>query len=1195
MKKFYFMLIAAICLVIPAKAAVVTDLSQLSDDKVYTIRSTRAFLLFHNNTLASSNGQSVGNVTFNPQDENQQFYIIKSGSNYLLKSVAKGQFVMVNAENTVTWNGTRGSNLTITSTGNSNYPWKLKIGNFYLNSQDPNQTATGLVIDSYSTTDDGNSYKIEEVTDDAGEGGGSTGDSTSKEIYDFSGFGVEALLELFNSALEKGRNYPTKEEFESIGIQASDIAFLRSHVRRAPIMDRSDRLRTETYQNRNLFMNIPMDYGKDGGTGHPEAKFNADVYSMWQYTNLFGSWNHGFFTAPGAWVDAAHRNGTDIMSGIAFFESWTGDGDKVFSAMITRKNSDGTYKYVKPLINILMVFGSDGINYHWEDNSWGNTDIVAFHKALWKEAARVGFDNYHSAIYTSTSSLASNQTSSIDALYGTKTTGKTHDLMLNYQANDIAAGLGSTYDAVKAAMGEADNMYAGVWIASMDRRWTNLEGNNTSICLWGEHDQSRFYSFNAGDGVYDIQGNYQRLLERGFAGGNRNPANLPALSNTGNNWVAADGKLPLQTFAGMAHWIPERSAIQGNLPFATHFTLGNGDRYYYKGKMSHNSEWYNMGAQDIVPTYRWLRYKSNTTTVTNEVDVNYTHLDAYTGGSCIELTGAATSAGTDIVLYKTSLKVAGSNPYAKLAVKTIKNVKATNLYLILKKKGNNNWIEFPYGEVAGKNWEEKTINLDGINTGDVIERIGLRVKGSNANYQLYVGKLEINDNRTVTPANVKDLIAEVKNETKSTMHLKLHWNVDATAKTRANWGLVYNDEANIDHFEVLYKNGENGKIALVGTTSQWATFVGNIEFANVNDVPFIGVRSVSTDLKTYSPIVWVEVSRGDQANLPEKKEEDTYGMSQMDPASNGADNARAQRYVSQVTTEGAIKNLNYTANSPVADGTQYADARSHVLEIEQGQSITMTIVGANHDDGLKWCYGGGWLDLNGSGDFDHPLPTERTASEIAKGTTEVDPEGERIFFVGSHEAATPEIQNPGITFTFNVPTDATPGNSRLRIVFSDAWFAGAFNPTGYTNKGFTIDFGVKITGNNPGRAAADTRDEGEADEPEKINAEEGGDNGDGGDGKDEGEGEGEGNGGNEGEDEDENSIDEVTDNDVSVAVGVEDAILFKNVEKAWVYTLEGRFVAFANNNPAQINIAEGTYLVKMMNNNVIRSQKVIVK
>ena len=1156
MKKIYFTLIALLCTVFAAQAAKVTDLSQLSDDKVYTIRSERAFLLYANNTLASSNGQSVS-ATRNPQDPNQQFQIKKSGSTYLLYSVGAGKYVMVNSKNTVTWAAARGSNVTITSTGNAAYPWKIKVGNFYLNSQDAGQTATGLVIDDWSTTDAGNSYVIEEVTDDAGEG---DSDADSNEVYDFAGFGVEALLELFNSALEQGRNYPTMEEFKAAGIQASDIAFVRSHVRRAQIMSREDRVNKSTYQNRNLFLNIPMDYGKDGGTGYPEAKFNADVFSMWQYTNLFGSWNHGFFTAPGAWVDAAHRNGTDIMSGIAFFESWTGDGDKKFSAMITRKNSDGTYKYVKPLINILMFFGSDGINYNWEDNSWSNSDIVAFHKALWREAAAVGFDNYHSAIYTSTSELAAGA-SAIDALYGTKANGKTHDLMLNYQSNDIAYGLGGTYEAIKGAMGEADNVYAGVWIASMDRRWTNLEGNNMSICLWGEHDQSRFYSFNAGDGVYDIQGNYQRLLERAMSGGNRNPATLPALSNTGNNWVAENGKLPLQTFAGMAHWIPERSAIQGDMHFRTHFTLGNGDRYFYKGKNSHNSAWYNMSSQDLVPTYRWLRYKSNTTEVNADIDVNYTHLDAYTGGSCIELTGASTSTGTDIVLFKTSLK-AGNGAYAKLAVKTLKNVTASDLYLILKKKGSDAWMEFPYGDLAGKTWEEKQIALNGINNGDVIERIGLRVKGNNSNYQLYVGKLELNDETTTAPANVKDLVAEVKNETKSTMNLKLNWNVDATAKARAAWGLVYNDEANIDHFEVLYKNGEDGKVALVGTTSQWATFVGNIEFASVNDVPFIGVRAVSTDLKTYSPIAWVEVPRGNQAELPEKVEEDTYGISQIDPASNGIENARTQRYVTKVTTTGATQNLNYSADGPVTDGTQYADAREYVLEIEQGQNVTMTIVGADMQDGLKWCFGGGWLDLNGSGDFDHPLPVERTAAEIAKGKTEVDPEGERIFFVGTHESATPEIQNPGITFTFKVPEDATPGDSRLRIVFSDAWFAGSFLPTGLTNKGFTIDFGVKITGNKPGRAAVDTRDQGVADEPENLTGEE-------------------------------TSVENVA-GEISTAEGVEGAIEIANADVAWVYTAEGKLVEFVQN-PAQVNVPAGVYLVKMQLGNVIRSAKVLVK
>ena len=970
------------------------------------------------------------------------------------------------------------------------------------------------------------------------------------EIYDFSGFDTKAMLDLFYKVHQDGRYYPTLEEFEAIGIQQSDIAFVRSHVRRAEIMDRSNRLVEQTYVNRNLWTNFPMDVGSGGSAGYPSDKFAADVFSMWQYVNLFGSWNHGFFQAPGAWVDAAHRNGSDIFSGIAFFESWTGDGDATYSAMITQKDADGNFIYVKPLIHCLMYFGADGINYNWEDNSYTNKDIVNFHKQLWKYAAEVGYDNYHSGIYTSQSYFG---THNADALFGTTATGKTHDTMLNYSNDDFSWQIGPTVTAAEQVMGTADGVYAGVWIVSMDRRWTALDENEQShkagVCLWGEHGQSRFMSYNSGDGPHDTQGNYQRLLERGFSGGNRNPANRPAVSNSGNNWEkGADGKLPLSTFAGMAEWIPERSAIQGDLHFRTHFTLGNGDRYYYKGKMSHTSSWYNMSAQDLVPTYRWLRYKSGTTEVSTDIEVNYTHLDAYTGGSCIELTGASTAAGTDIVLYKTALK-AGNGAYAKVAVKTIKDVKATDLYLIVKKQGNDAWLEYPYGEVAGNTWEEKKFDLAGVAAGDVIEQIGLRVKGDNNDYQLYVGKLELNDERTVAPAAVKDVVAEVKKETKTSMTVKLHWGVDAEAKTRANWDLVYNDEANIDHFEILYKVGEEGKVALVGTTSQWAALVPNINFQSVNDVPFVGVRAVSTDLKSYSEIAWVEVTRGPQASLPEKQEEDTYGVSAMDPACEGAAIAREQRYVEWVKTTGAVENLDYSADGPVADGSQYADARDQVLVVEQGQEITMTIKCADFGDGLKWCFAGGWLDLDASGDFNHP------------GAPEDDPLSERIFFAGTLRAATPEFQNPGLTFTFKVPEDATPGDSRLRIVFSDAWFAGMFLPTGLHAKGFSMDFGAKIVGNNPGRAAVDTRDQGAADEPENLDAE--------------------------------TSVEEVI-GEVSSAEGVDGAIVIKNADKAWIYTVDGKLVEFVKN-PAQVAAKAGVYLVKMQNGNIIRSAKVIVK
>ena len=988
------------------------------------------------------------------------------------------------------------------------------------------------------------------------------------EIYDFSGFTDSGLLKLFYNALQDGRKYPTMEEFEAAGIQASDIAFVRSHVRRAEIMSRADRLVPTTYETRNLWANLPMDVGSGGDAGYPGSKFAADVFSMWQYTNLFGSWNHSIFQAPGCWVDAAHRNGTDIFSGIKFFESWTaGSGDAAYTKLITEKDGNGNFKYVEPLINCLMYFGSDGINYNWEDSSYNDEDCTAFHKQLYKKAAEQGFLNFHAGIYTANSTLSAGNA---DALFGNSETGRTFDLMLNYSGGDFSYGIGSSVTAAENAMGTAEGLYTGVWIVGMDRRWTALDetpqAHKCGVCIWGEHGQSRFMSYNSGADAFDTQANYQRLLERGFSGGNRNPAFRPEVSNSGNNWETTADKLPLQTFCGFAQFIPERSAIQGNLPFGTHFTLGNGERYYYKGKKTAGS-WYNMGAQDIVPTYRWLVYDAGTTNVSTAIQPNYTHTDAYTGGSCVELSGQATASGTDIVLYKTNLTVSGSNPYVKVAVKTGKAGNTpTNLYVIIKKQGSDQWIEVPVGATQGQTWEEFKVNVDGLATGDVVEKIGLRVKGDDSNYKLLVGKLELNDNSTALPAEVKDVVVEVKDEYQNSLSAKIFWNVAAEAQDRADWGLLYNDEANIDHFEILYKNGENGRVSEIGRTSSWGTFIGDIYFSSADEKPYIGVRSVSTDLKTYSKVQWVAVPRN--AAAPEREEVDSYGVSAMDPNCEGAAIARQQRYLTAVTTTGATENLNYSASGPVADGSQYADARNQVLKVKQGQDITMNIKAADFSDGLKWCFLGGWMDLNGSGNFDHPLPVQRTDAEIAAGNTDVDPEGERLFFAGNLRAATPAFQSAdGVSFTFHIPEDATPGNSRLRIVFSDAWFAGMFLPTGLHAKGFTIDFGVEITGTNPGRAAADTRDQGVADEPEQL---EGGTVG----------------------------IHNVSDNGVSRAVISGKDLNLQNVEKAWIYSADGKFVKFVKNNPTSINLSglvPGAYIIKMQNGSVLRSNKFLVK
>lgn len=979
--------------------------------------------------------------------------------------------------------------------------------------------------------------------------------TASTQVFDLSKLGDQTLLEHFAELLDNGKKYPTDADLTAWGIK-DEVEFIRSHVRKRAIESRADRLLQDTYENRNLFMNIPGGAGKNLG-GYPSKTFANDNFSMWNYTNLFGAWNYGLFQAPGSWADAAHRNGTSIFAGIKFFDHTTGGAANSWASFIMTRNSDGSFRYTHPIINCMRFLGFDGINYNWEStNKYQDADNIAFHKELYKIAKSEGFNDFKIMYYTTSSSLTSY---SSRYMWGQDKDNRICEVMLNYDNSDFSWNMGSSVKEAERTMGSADGLYAGVWIVSMDRRWNSLNNQDAKrcgICLWGEHAESRFWSYNTGGDAMSRMSNYQEYLERAFSGGNRNPLYRPEISNRGNNVEAQGTTPPLARFAGLASWIPERTAISGNLPFATHFNTGNGERYNYKGKKTAGS-WYNMSSQDVVPTYRWMVVKPETEVASTDVQPSFTNEDAYTGGAALRLKGINNATATDVVLFKTNLTPSKGKVVAKVAIKTGKEGNNdSKLSLIVRVNGA--WKAYALGNTENANWTEKKVELNDITAGQKIERIGLRVKDSDADYNVLVGKLELNDDVTATPANVKDLTVQVKEETKNSLSVKAVWGID---KDPGQNPTVYNDEANIDHFEILYKNGENGKVSEVGRTSQWATLVPNIQFTSVDDKPFIGVRSVSTDLKTYSKTQWIAVPRAQQSELPEAQEEG-YGTVELDNAAAGADVAKRIRYVKKFQTEGGSKNIDYTAEGPAGNETNYVDATSQELEVAQGATVKVKIQGYEatqmkdqSNDDLRYCMGKAWMDFNGDKQFN------------PENLSENPNEGECVVFFGQVRKGVPAQVQQLNEYTFQIPSDAKPGQSRLRLVFCDAWFQGGLTPTGKFNKGFAIDFKVTITGSNAARGAkADTHDKGVADEPELL---EGG-----------------------------------STNIISANVGgasqltvVGGKVVFENVERAWVFSTDGQTVKSLVN-PKSFNTNElpaGVYLVKMQNNNVIRTQKITIK
>ncbi len=833
--------------------------------------------------------------------------------------------------------------------------------------------------------------------------------TASTQVFDLSKLGDQTLLEHFAELLDNGKKYPTDADLTAWGIK-DEVEFIRSHVRKRAIESRADRLLQDTYENRNLFMNIPGGAGKNLG-GYPSKTFANDNFSMWNYTNLFGAWNYGLFQAPGSWADAAHRNGTSIFAGIKFFDHTTGGAANSWASFIMTRNSDGSFRYTHPIINCMRFLGFDGINYNWEStNKYRETNNIAFHKELYRIAKEEGFNDFKIMYYTTNQSLTPYNSS---YMWGQNPDERISEVMLNYASSDFSWNIGESVKEAERTMGSADGLYAGVWIVSMNRRWNSLnntDANRCGICLWGEHAESRFWSYNTGGDAMSRMSNYQEYLERAFSGGNRNPLSRPEIKNYGNEVEAQGGNPPLASFAGLASWIPERTAISGNLPFATHFNTGNGERYNYKGKKTAGS-WYNMSSQDVVPTYRWMVVKPETEVASTDVQPSFTNEDAYTGGAALRLKGVNNATATDVVLFKTNLTPSKGKVVAKVAIKTGKEGNNdSKLSLIVRVNGA--WKAYALGNTENANWTEKKVELNDITAGQKIERIGLRVKDSDADYNVLVGKLELNDDVTATPANVKDLTVQVKEETKNSLSVKAVWGID---KDPGQNPTVYNDEANIDHFEILYKNGENGKVSEVGRTSQWATLVPNIQFTSVDDKPFIGVRSVSTDLKTYSKTLWIAVPRAQQSELPEAQEEG-YGTVELDNAAAGADVAKRIRYVKKFQTEGGSKNINYTAEGPAGNETNYVDATSQELEVAQGATVKVKIQGYEatqmkdqSNDDLRYCMGKAWMDFNGDKQFN------------PENLSDNPNEGECVVFFGQVRKGVPAQVQQLNEYTFQIP------------------------------------------------------------------------------------------------------------------------------------------------------------------------------
>lgn len=138
---------------------VITDLSQLSSKKIYTISGKRGTLKQGETSLVGT-----GNSTADATDATQQFVVLSNNGEYFLFAYGKDQFV--NASQKA---GAYGNMQAFTISDNAHeltkntYPWRFTFDNG--NMMNFNNLGTAVVIDGWKNQDGGNAFQFTEVSD----------------------------------------------------------------------------------------------------------------------------------------------------------------------------------------------------------------------------------------------------------------------------------------------------------------------------------------------------------------------------------------------------------------------------------------------------------------------------------------------------------------------------------------------------------------------------------------------------------------------------------------------------------------------------------------------------------------------------------------------------------------------------------------------------------------------------------------------------------------------------------------------------------------------------------------------------------------------------------------------------------------------------------------------------------------------
>ena len=639
---------------------------------------------------------------------------------------------------------------------------------------------------------------------------------------------------------------------------------------------------------------VPM--GQSQWNAVPTYFYNSEVFNMWSYVDHWGNWTAPVLRAPAAYLDVCHKNGvsTSVVAAIAWGAA-VGDYSPEPHGPNIKAMTDGGYE---KLLRYLRYYGVDGVGYNSEFRT--STEIASAMQDLFAQA-HLHADEYDVDFSVAWYSLTSDggvlggynglNSSNDDWFWNTRYGAPVANYFFpNYNwANSELQTSESTANGFRE--GASWDVYMGMDMQGRDyANWTMLKDYDVSFGMWGAHNMNMLFESRgeAGSSGTTPQETYLKRSELFFTGGTQNPVNPPAISD--HTYYSIGNA---QAFHGISSFITARSVLQGDLaaePFVTYFNLGNGMFFNVDGETTFDGEWYNVGIQDYLPTWRWwwttdFMGRDEADVPESGLTATFTWDDAWFGGSCMRISG--TTDGEYLQLFKTKYpvesgdrltiryKVLGGNAGIDWAVATEENMTETS--------GNIRNTDDP---VLTGEWQEATIEI-GTGMGNLrvadqtLALIGLKFTKA-TDLDLLIGEISLTREDAPTPqapvlrTDVKGKDADGNVHTYEDgaaiwdynyqgVDVKVVWSM-GEAPSDTPWETLYNEDVNAWYYKV-YVQQQGAEPVMCTATTSWAAYVVGAPLTDGESPVRVGVSAVSLDGKTESEITWSEYMELPEATI----------------------------------------------------------------------------------------------------------------------------------------------------------------------------------------------------------------------------------------------------------------------------------------------------------------------------------------